>query len=118
MPFVALCCSRLAARRLLALLVAVLCIAGWLGVESTVRRADEVSALAGPGVVGRTSPEVDVKPDGPAAPDGVVEWTHACDPGPCVGLHGLQPSSAGAAIVRSRKGQPGAPRGPPLLVVS
>lgn len=115
----ALSCERLAARRLLALLVAVLCIAGWIGVGGSGPRAEEeVSALAGPGLVYRSSADGDVRPEGPPAPDLLDPCLR--DPVPLACARVLPPgvTTRAAARVRSRRGNPGAPRGPPLLVVS
>ncbi len=113
-------------RRLVAFLVAVLCIAGWVGVRAVDSRADEVAALAGPALVGRQAAgsetgnegsECEVDPQGPTPPDALLDAPSALPPVPVLGLGSSQGQRL-AAPALGRRGNPGAPRGPPLLVVS
>jgi hypothetical protein len=104
-------------RRVLALLVAVLCIVARIGVEADGSPADEVKALAGPGLLCRTSPGATAEPMG-SAPDDLVESLRA--PGPFAAIAPRGPSQAPAAVgpAGDRRGDPKASRGPPSLVVS
>jgi hypothetical protein len=105
-------------RRLLALVVAVLCIVARLGVEVGGAHDDQVQALASPAVVGRSSFGAGEEPAGDDAPEGLVHTAHAaralaCVTGlaPWLGRHGIAPA-------RARGGDPKLPRGPPSFVVS
>lgn len=105
-------------RRLLALLVAVLCIAVRVGVQAGGAHADEIKALGGPALVYRMSSDVVAAIEEPAAPD------ESSDPPPSwsslavVALHGRVWVSSGAAPASERSGDPRASRGPPSLVVA
>jgi hypothetical protein len=105
-------------RRLLALLLAVLCIVGWVGMEPSGSHANEVTALAGPRPVCGTKVGVGEQLEGPAAPDGLVDWIRALGPSARIGVQCPWNASEGAVPVHGRKGDPGAPRGPPSLVLS
>ena len=105
-------------RRLFASLIAVLCIAGWVGLGSaTARRStDEVTALAGSGAAGCHSIESKAQPRSPAPPRGGVlaSQLELAAPGPGVVL---SPASRAVAPLVARGGEPGAPRGPPSSFV-
>jgi hypothetical protein len=117
-PFVALCWMPVQGRRLLALLVAVLCIVARLAVEpASASSADEVKALAGPGVVCRTSADAEPEREGPQAPDGADD--HGRTPGSFASVALLGPRGAARAVATAgeRRGDPKASRGPPSLVM-
>jgi hypothetical protein len=110
-------------RRLLALLVAVLC-----AVLGTVARlgvlegggkspADGVEALAGPGLVCRTSSQAAAEPVG-SAPDDHVDSLRAPGSITCVALIGPWCAPRAVGPARDRRGDPKASRGPPSSLVS
>jgi len=110
-------------RRLLALLVAVLCIVARFGLdagvvaESPAEPAEGVEALAGPGLLCRTSPDAPAEPVG-SAPDGRVDSQRT--PGSSAHITPCGPWQAPRALgpARERRGDPKASRGPPSSVVS
>lgn len=106
------------ARRLFASLIAVLCIAGWIGVESGRGRrgSDEITAVAGSGAVGCHSVEAKAQPRSPAPPRGLVAWMQASVASPEASVGGRSAPSVAAPLV-GRRGDPGAPRGPPSSFV-
>ena len=103
-------------RRLLVLLVAVLCIVARFGVDGGGSPADEAKALGGPGLVGRTSPNVASEPEGSDSPDGVVDASSAPGGLACFGLRGPWQASGLVAAVHPHRGDPKASRGPPSFV--
>jgi hypothetical protein len=105
-------------RRLLALLVAVLCIVVRFGVEAEGPHADEAKALVGPGLVCRMSADAAAGPDGPDLPEGSSELPRAAGSLAHVALHDPWPASSGQVPVLARRGDPKASRGPPSLVVA
>jgi hypothetical protein len=104
-------------RRVLALLVAVLCIVARIGAEADGSRADEVEALAGPGLLCRTSPEVNAEPVG-STPDGLVDSPRPPDTFACIAPRGPVWAPRAVGPAGDRRGDPKASRGPPSLVVS
>lgn len=105
-------------RRLLALLVAVLCIVARFGLQGGGSPADEAKALGGPGVVGRTSPDVTSEPEGSDAPDGLVAASSSPSGLACFALRGPWRTNGLVSPVCQRRGDPKASRGPPSFVVS
>lgn len=105
-------------RRLLALIVAVLCIVARVAVESGGSPVDEAKALGGPGLVGRTAPGSASELEGSDGPDGLV---HASGlPGGLASVAQLGPWHASRLLAptHQRRGDPKASRGPPSFVVS
>lgn len=105
-------------RRLLALLVAVLCIVARLGLESEGDSpADGVEALAGPGLVCRTSSQAAAEPVG-SEPDDRVDALRA--PASFARVPPSGPWQAPRAVgpAHDRRGDPKASRGPPSSLVS
>ena len=105
-------------RRLLALLVAVLCIVARLGVESGGGSpADGVEALAGPGLVCRTSSQAAAEPLG-SEPDDQVDALRAPSAFSRVTPSGPWQAPRAVTLARDRRGDPKASRGPPSSLVS
>lgn len=105
-------------RRLLALLVAVLCIVVRLGVEAEGPHADEAKALVGPGLVCRMSADAAADPEGPDVPEGLNEAPNAAGSHARVALAEAWRASLGQGPAHERRGDPKASRGPPSLVVA
>lgn len=105
-------------RRLLALFVAVLCIVARVGLEAGGSSADEAKAFGGPGLVGRTAPDVGAEPEGSDAPDGLVDSSSIPSGLACVAVFGPWRASGAVSPVHERRGDPKASRGPPSFVVS
>lgn len=111
-------------RRLRAFLVAMLCalcimcIMARLGVEARGARADEVQALAGPGLVCRTSSDAEPEPERPVPVDGLDEPRRGVGSSACIAAYEAWRAFGAAATARERRGDPKASRGPPSFVVS
>ena len=105
-------------RRLLALLVAVLCIVVRFGVEAEGPNADEAKALVGPGLVCRTSADASAEPEGPGALEGLDEPLGTPRSLDRVTLHDPWRAFSGRTSACERRGDPKASRGPPSLVVA
>jgi hypothetical protein len=105
-------------RRLLALLVAVLCIVVRFGVEAEGPNADEAKALVGPGLVCRISADAGAEPEGPDAPEGLDEPLRTPGSLARVALHDPWRAFRGRTAACERRGDPKASRGPPSLVVA
>lgn len=114
----ALSCVGMVGRRFLALVLAVLCIVGWARVQAAESHADELVVLAATGVVGRTATDPRVQPEGPTLTDALVGRSDPTLPAVRSIVGGSGEASDGVAPAPGRKGVPGAPRGPPLLVMS
>lgn len=105
-------------RRLLALIVAVLCIVVRVGAGAGWAPVDEAKALGGPGLVGRTAPDVASEPEGSDAPDGLIHASSVSGGLASVALLGPWRASGLPGLTRARRGDPKASRGPPSFVVS
>jgi len=100
-------------------LIAVLCIAGWIGLDTGRAHrssSDQVTASAGPGAVGCHSADAKAQPRRPAPPRGLVAVIQPPVAAPDAGAGRVWEASA-AAPVLVRGGDPGAPRGPPSSFV-
>jgi hypothetical protein len=116
---VALCCPSVLGRRILALLVAVLCIVVRLHVAADgVHAQEEARATAGPGFVCRMSHDGAVGLEGSPAPTASTETPWPWGSFARVALHGSRRGASNEAQARARRGDPKASRGPPSFVVS
>lgn len=105
-------------RRLLALVVAVLCIVARLGMETGGTSADEIRAFGGPALLGRTQSAGEVSLEGPEPPDGVPEPSRPPSLVACVAPCGACSAFHASSPARPRGGDPKVSRGPPSRVVS
>lgn len=105
-------------RRVLALLVAVLCIVARVAVEARGPVGHQVEAQAEPGLVGRSSSRLAAEPHGPEAPEGLAAGSHAAGSPARLAVGGPSEGSRGMAVAPARRGDPRASRGPPSFVAS